>query len=94
MYREEFKTICRSIYPCCYFEDYGDSCSVYAPTWLGTIMTADFDKAGEIVKLTNDYPKGRYKVKITEKNIIRQIKWHIENYDMYLLMEKTYSSST
>ena len=54
-------------------------------------MTADFDKNGEIVKLTNDYPKGRYKVKITEENIIKQIKWHIGNYNMSFLMESTYN---
>ena len=94
MHREEFKTLCRSVYPCCYFEDVDARCSVYGPTWLSTIMSAYLDKNGEIVKLTNDYPKGSYKVKITEKNVIRQIKWHVENYDMYLLMEKTYSSST
>jgi hypothetical protein len=57
-------------------------------------MTAYFDKNGNVVKLTNDYPKGHYKVKITAKNVISQVKWHIENYDMYLLMEKTYSTST
>ena len=54
-------------------------------------MTAYFDKNGEVVKLTNDYPKGSYKVKITEENIIRQIKWHIGNYNMYHLMESTYN---
>ena len=91
MYREEFKTICRSIYPCCYFEEYEDSCSILTPILLGSIMTADFDKTGEVVKLTNDYPKGRYKVKITEENIIKQIKWHIGNYNMYHLMENTYN---
>lgn len=94
MYREEFKTICRSIYPCCYFEDFDERCSIYGPTWLSTIMSAYLDKNGKVVKLTNDYPKGSYKVKITEENVIRQVKWHVENYDMYLLMEKTYSSST
>lgn len=94
MYREAFKIICRSIYPCCLFEDCDERCSIFGPTWLGTIMTAYFDKNGEVIKLTNDYPKGSYKVKITEKNVIRQVKWHVENYNMYLLMEKTYSSST
>ena len=94
MYREEFKTLCRSVYPCCLFEDCDTRCSIYGPTWLSTIMTTYLDKNGEVVKLTNDYPKGSYKVKITEKNVIRQVKWHVENYDMYLLMEKTYSSST
>lgn len=59
MYREEFKTICCSIYPCCYFEDFDERCSIFGPTWLGTIMTAYFDKKGEVVKLTNDYPKGK-----------------------------------
>ena len=54
-------------------------------------MTADFDKTGEIVKLTNDYPKGHYKVKITEENIIDQIKWYIGKYNMYRLMESTYN---
>ena len=54
-------------------------------------MSAYLDKNGEVVKLTNDYPKGSYKVKITEKNVIRQIKWHVENYNMYLLMERTYN---
>lgn len=47
MYREEFKTICRSIYPYCYFEDFDERCSIFGPTWLGTIMTAYFDKKGK-----------------------------------------------
>ena len=94
MHREEFKTLCRSVYPCCYFEDCDTRCSIFGPTWLGTIMTAYFDKNGEVIKLTNDYPKGSYKVKITAKNVINQVKWHVGNYNMYLLMERTYSTST
>ncbi len=64
MYREEFKTLCRSIYPCCLFEDCDTRCSIYGPTWLSTIMTAqrtqtDVEKCFKSEKAAENYIHNR-----------------------------------
>lgn len=76
MTRTQFKTICDSIFPRCLFQEFDDCCSVLSPTLLCTMMTVWLDEKDEVVKMTNDYPKGQYKVKITEENVIRKLNWN------------------
>jgi hypothetical protein len=40
------------------------------------MMTVWLDEKDEVVKMTNDYPKGHFKVKITEENVIRKLNWN------------------
>lgn len=76
MTRTRFKTLCDSIFPGCLFQEFDDCCSVLSPTLLGTMMTVWLNEKDEVVKMTNDYPKGHFKVKITEENVIRKLNWN------------------
>ena len=76
MTRTRFKTICDSIFPGCIFQEFDDCCSVWSPTLLCTMMTVWLNEKDEVVKMTNDYPKGQFKVKITEENVIRKLNWN------------------
>ena len=75
MTRTQFKTICDSIFPGCLFDESDNRCSVWEPTFLGTMMSVWLNEKDEVVKMTNDYPKGHYKVKISEENVIRKLTW-------------------
>lgn len=75
MTRKEFKTICDSIFPGCIFEDIETRCSVWSPTLLDTMMTVWLNENDDVIKMTNDYPKGHFKVKITKENVIKKLNW-------------------
>ena len=75
MTRTRFKSICDSIFPGCLFEESENHCSVWGPELLQTMMTVWLNEKDEVVKMTNDYPKGHFKVKITEENVVKKLNW-------------------
>jgi hypothetical protein len=80
MTRAQFKSICDSIFPGCLFDEWEDRCSVFSPTLLSTMMTVWLNEKDEVIKMTNDYPKGQYKVKISEENVIKKLTWNKSAY--------------
>lgn len=77
MTRSRFKELCRMYFPNCEFIEVDNVCSVLGPTLLSTILSIWFNKNDEVVKMTFDYPNRSYKVKITEKNVIKKINWNL-----------------